>query len=99
MCGRLPSHGKWNGAFRAITVKVNRPGVEWHRWGYAASPGREDGGGPSQKTLSNRRARRSKPPAPADRPRHPGRHETGRDVTIAIHVDPGAISIWRGGGN
>ena len=34
-----PSHGKWDGAFRRITVKVNRPDLEVrHRAGYRAFP-------------------------------------------------------------
>ena len=37
--GYYPSHGKWDGAFRQITVKVKRPGVEVrHRKGYRAFP-------------------------------------------------------------
>jgi VWFA-related protein len=37
MLGYYPDHNKWNGEFREINVKVNRPGVEVHsRKGYYA---------------------------------------------------------------
>jgi len=37
--GYYPSHGQWDGRYRSIKVRVNRPGVEVrHRQGYFASP-------------------------------------------------------------
>lgn len=37
--GYYPSHGKWDGQYRSIKVRVNTPGVEVrHRQGYFASP-------------------------------------------------------------
>lgn len=37
--GYYPSHDSWNGKFREIRVRVNRPGVELHhRGGYFAQP-------------------------------------------------------------
>jgi VWFA-related protein len=101
--GYYPSHGKWNGAFRAITVQVNRPGVDVrHRLGYAALPL------PSVKTAAQTRTdallEQAGSPLEATGIGLTGRvtrdgAETSRDVTIAIHVDPGAISIWRDGDN
>jgi VWFA-related protein len=37
--GYYPIHGKWNGRFREIKIRVKRPGVQlWHRQGYFAQP-------------------------------------------------------------
>lgn len=37
--GYYPTHGKWNGKFRKIKIRVKRPGVRlWHRQGYFAQP-------------------------------------------------------------
>ena len=101
--GYYPSHGKWNGAFRAITVKVNRPGVEVrHRLGYAALP--LPAGKTAAQTRTDALLEQARSPLEATAIGLTGRltrdgAETSRDVTIAIHVDPGAISIWRDGDN
>jgi VWFA-related protein len=37
--GYYPTHGKWNGRFHEINIRVRRPGVQlWHRQGYFAQP-------------------------------------------------------------
>jgi VWFA-related protein len=37
--GYYPTHGKWNGKFHEIKIRVNRPGVQLcHRQGYFAQP-------------------------------------------------------------
>ncbi|MBZ5516145.1 MAG: VWA domain-containing protein, partial [Acidobacteriia bacterium] len=37
--GYYPTHGKWNGRFHDIKIRVRRPGVQlWHRQGYFAQP-------------------------------------------------------------
>ena len=37
--GYYPTHGKWNGKFHEIKLRVKRPGVQlWHRQGYFAQP-------------------------------------------------------------
>ncbi len=97
--GYYPSHGKWNGAFRTITVKVNRPGVEVrHRLGYAALP--LPAGKTAAQTRTDALLEQARSPLEAtahrpDRPRHPGwrgdqprRHDcdprgSGRDLDLA----------------
>jgi VWFA-related protein len=96
-----PSHGKWDGAFRRITVKVNRPDLEVrHRAGYRAFPipGKPPTAKPGTDLLEEARS-----PLPATGIGLTARVIPGdaaadsRDVTLSIHVDPGAISIWRDG--
>jgi VWFA-related protein len=37
--GYYPTHGKWNGKFHEIKIRVKQPGVQlWHRQGYFAQP-------------------------------------------------------------
>jgi hypothetical protein len=96
-----PSHGKWDGAFRRITVKVNRADLDVrHRAGYRAFPipAKPPVAKPGDDLLEEARSpiistgigmtARVVPNDPA---------AGSRDVTLSIHVDPGAISIWRDG--
>jgi hypothetical protein len=100
--GYYPSHGNWDGSFRRITVKVNRPGVDVrHRHGYSASPIRPQGAAkPGDELLAQAQSPLvatgiglTARVVPATEPA--AGH--GREVTLSIHVDPGAISIWRDG--
>jgi VWFA-related protein len=102
MLAYYPSHGKWNGAFHRITVKTNRPDLEVrHRSGYVASPIPakppttkpgddllEEARSPLAATGIGLNARVIRPDTAA---------ADGHEVTVSIHVDPGAISIWRDG--
>jgi VWFA-related protein len=99
--GYYPSHGKWDGSFRRITVKVARAGLEVrHRAGYRAFPIRPPGGtkpgdemlAQAQSPLAATGIGLTARVVPSADP--PG---GGREVTLSIHVDPGAISIWRDG--
>jgi hypothetical protein len=101
--GYYPSHGKWDGGFRRITVKVNRPGVDVrHRSGYRAFPIRPQGAARPGDELN---AQAQSPLAatgigltarvvPSTEPA-----AGGREVTLSIHVEPGTISVWRDGEN
>jgi VWFA-related protein len=99
--GYYPSHGKWDGAFRQITVKVKRPGVEVrHRNGYRAYP--MSAKAPAQP--ANDLIAEAKSPLAATGlglTVHISPAETAgvanRDVTLTVHVDPDGMSIWRDG--
>jgi VWFA-related protein len=56
--GYYPDHGEWNGKFREINVKVNRPGVDvMHRRGYFAVP--DEPPGPVKRHVVSQDALRS----------------------------------------
>ncbi|MGH9145020.1 MAG: VWA domain-containing protein [Vicinamibacterales bacterium] len=96
--GYYPSHRRWDGSFRPIAVKVNRPGLDMrHRAGYRAFP------------IDNIRAASANDHL-LDAARSPSRatglglsvHASrataaGADqevnVTLAIHVEPGAMTL------
>jgi hypothetical protein len=98
--GYYPTHGKWDGGFRAIAVKVNRPGVEVrHRTGYRAFPiATKTAAAPGDELLEQAKSPLAATgmgltahvaPASAS--------GNGRDILLTVHVDPDAISIWRDG--
>jgi VWFA-related protein len=99
--GYYPTHGKWDGTFRRITVKVNRPGVEVrHRNGYRAFPILAKGPArPGDELLEQARSPLAATGIGLTARVVPGAAPSGggREVTLSIHVDPGAISIWRDG--
>jgi len=97
--GYYPSHGQWDGRFRDIKVTVDRPGVEVrHRKGYlavsmpAATPEARQGdllklvGSGLEATAVGLTAHVTRPDAQGQ--------ATG-DLTIALHVDPGAITLQK----
>jgi VWFA-related protein len=96
--GYYPSHRRWDGTFRQIAVKVNRPGVEVrHRHGYRAFPIDkiratttndqllEAARSPFTATGLGLSAHASRAPTP-----DPNQEV---NVTLAIHVEPGAITL------
>lgn len=100
--GYYPAHGKWDGAFRSIKVKVNRPGVDVrHRQGYLAGiakPLPATGGTPSAAGARSR-AIRSALMSPleatgigmtAQLERVSG---TKSDVKVIVKTVPGAITF------
>jgi VWFA-related protein len=96
-----PSHGKWDGAFRRITVKVNRPDLEVrHRAGYRAFPvpAKPPTAKPGDDLLEEGRSPLAATGIGLTARVVPGEPGAGsQDVTLSIHVDPGAFSIWRDG--
>ncbi len=96
-----PSHGKWDGSFHRVTVKVNRPDLEVrHRSGYRAFyvPGKPPVAKPDDDLLEEARSPIVSTGIGLTARAVPNDAAAGsRDVTLSIHVDPGAISIWRDG--
>jgi hypothetical protein len=101
LLGYYPTHGKWDGTFRKLEVKVNRPDVRaLHRSGYLAVPASplgattrneellEQGRSPFAATGIGLTARVS----PSDTTAR-----GSRDVSLVIHVDPGAITLVKTG--
>jgi VWFA-related protein len=97
--GYYPSHGHWDGRFRDIKVTVDRPSVEVrHRKGYlaismpTAAPEVRQGdllklvGSPLEATAVGLTAHITRSDAQG--------HASG-DLTIALHVDPGAVTLQK----
>ena len=95
LIGYSPTHGEWNGRFREIKVKVNRPGVEVrHRKGYLAFPLPEA----SKGRLGSIIAKAVESPLQAAGMAVSVRLEraggpANRDVNLAIRVDAKAITF------
>ena len=99
--GYYPSREKLDGSFRRITVKVNRPGLDVrHRSGYRSFPAlAKTSAQPNDELLAEARSPLAAAglgltvhaaPAAASA-------ENSHEITLAIHVDPDALSIWKDG--
>ena len=98
--GYYPSHGRWDGRFREIKVKVSRPGVDIrHRKGYLALPAQRNAASRKDALLDVLRS-------PLDATSigltaHIARIETqglaSDEVNVAIHVDPAAVTLEKVG--
>jgi len=93
--GYYPVHGKWDGTFRAIAVKVNRAGLEVrHRKGYRALPiATKATAAPGDELLQQ-----TKSPLLSTGmglTAHVAPSGVPGNVELTVHVDPDAISIWR----
>ena len=100
--GYYPSHKKWDSTFRAINVKVNRPGVEVrHRKGYLAFP---VGGPAAADGISREKELRQDARNPLEATGigltvHIARAQAQgeQNVSIAIHLDPGSMVLEKKG--
>ncbi len=98
--GYYPSHGNWDGKFREIKVKVNRPGVDVrHRRGYLALPAAVDAAKRKEALLD---ALRSPLEATgigltAHVASIATQGQAADEVAIAIHVDPGSLTLEKTG--
>lgn len=104
--GYYPSHGQWDGKFREIKVKVNRPGVDVrHRKGYLALPAQQDAARRKEALLDALRSPLEATgvglTAHLERTETPATNTTqGQatdEVTVAIHVAPGSLTLEKTG--
>ena len=102
MLGYYPSHRNWDGAFRQIAVKVNRPGVEVrHRRGYAAFPigasGRQTSSASAREQALLAEVRQPLEATGIGLTAHVARADpqagAGQRIAVAIHLDPGAVTL------
>ena len=97
--GYYPSLDKWDGKFREIKVKVNRPGViVRHRKGYVAAPIAND---PNARQDALLQLARSPLPATgiglmADLAPNAAR---AGEVALTLRVDPGTVTLQKSGDN
>jgi VWFA-related protein len=95
--GYSPSHGKWDGSFHKIEVKVRRPGVEVrHRKGYLALPApRLD---PTKRNAALLDAVRSGLEATGlGLTAHIEKGAAAGQVGVALHLDPASVALERVG--
>ena len=98
--GYYPSHGQWDGKFREIKVRVNRPGVDVrHRKGYLALPAQQDAAKRKEALLDALRSPLEATgiglTAEITRADTPG--QAAGEVLVGIHVDPGSVTLEKTG--
>ena len=99
--GYYPSHGHWDGKFREIKVKVNRPGVDVrHRKGYLAMPAQPESAARRKQALLD--ALQSPLEATgvgltAHIAAIETQGQTSHEVNVALHLDAGAVTVEKVG--
>jgi VWFA-related protein len=104
--GYYPLHAKWDGAFREITVKVNRPGVDVrYRRGYLALPlvaaSRVAMGASAREKALLAEVRQPLEATGIGLTAHVSRAESAdapsHSIAVALHLDPGAVTFEQHG--